>query len=89
MVCHFGIPFKFNLKKSKNIRSKQAIQVNVQIMRTFVKLRQILSTHKELAFKLKQLETKLEKHDEEIQAIFEAIRQLIAPPEKPERPIGF
>jgi phage regulator Rha-like protein len=71
------------------LHSEQAIQVNIAIIRAFVKLREILSTHKELAFKLKQLETKVEKHDEEIQAIFEAIRQLIAPPEKPKRPIGF
>jgi phage regulator Rha-like protein len=74
---------------SSVLRSPRAVHVNIQIMRAFVKLREILSTHKELAFKLKQLETKVEKHAEEIQAIFEAIRRLMAPPEKPERPIGF
>ena len=63
------------------LRSQRAIHVNIQIIRAFVKLREILSTHKELAFKLKQLETKVERHDEEIQAIFEAIRQLMAIPE--------
>jgi uncharacterized membrane protein len=71
------------------LRGDRAIQMNIAIMRAFVKLREILSTHKEIAFKLKQLETKVEKHDEEIQAIFEAIRQLMALPEKPKRPIGF
>lgn len=71
------------------LNSKRAIQVNIAIMRAFVKLRQILSTHKELAHKLEQLERKIEKHDTEIQAIFEAIRQLMAPPEKPKRRIGF
>lgn len=71
------------------LKSKRAIQVNVQIMRAFVKLRQILSTHKELAYKLIELEKKIEKHDVEIQAIFEAIRQLMTPPKKPKRKIGF
>lgn len=75
---------------SSILRSKRAVQVNIAIMRAFVKLREILSTHKELALKLKQLEMKIERHDEEIQAIFEAIRQLMAPPpEKPRRRIGF
>jgi len=75
---------------SSVLRSEQAIQVNIAVMRAFVKLREVLSTHKELAIKLKQLEMKIERHDEEIHAIFEAIRQLMAsPPEKPKRPIGF
>jgi hypothetical protein len=75
---------------SSVLNSPRAIQMNIAIMRAFVKLRGILSTHKELAMKLKQLEMKIERHDEEIQAIFEAIRQLMAPPpERPKRPIGF
>ena len=71
------------------LNSERAIEVNIAIMRAFVKLRQILSTHKELAHKLEQLERKIEKHDTEIQAIFEAMRQLMAPAEKPKRKIGF
>ncbi|MDD5436383.1 MAG: ORF6N domain-containing protein [Candidatus Omnitrophica bacterium] len=72
------------------LRSKRAIHVNISIMRAFVKLRQILSTHKELAHKLSELERKIEKHDEDICAIFEAIRQLMAPPpQPPKRRIGF
>jgi len=74
---------------SSVLNSKRAIQVNIGIMRAFVKLRQILSTNKELAYKLSELERKIEKHDTEIQAIFEAIRQLMRPPEKPKRTIGF
>lgn len=74
---------------SSVLRSKRAILVNIAIMRAFVRLREILSTHKELAHKLNQLEKKIEKHDTEIQAVFEAIRQLMAPPEKPKRRIGF
>ena len=71
------------------LHSERAVQANIAIMRAFVKLRQILSTHKALAYKLKQLETKIEKHDGEIHAIFEAIRRLMTPSEKPKRRIGF
>jgi phage regulator Rha-like protein len=74
---------------SSVLRSKRAIQVNIAIMRAFVKLRKILSTHKELAHKLSQLERKIEKHDVEIKAIFDAIRELMTPPEKPRKRIGF
>jgi len=71
------------------LHSKKAVRVNIAIMRAFVKLRQILSTHKAFAHKLDELERKFEKHDGEIHAIFEAIRQLMTPPEKPKRRIGF
>ena len=74
---------------SSVLNSKQAVQVNIQIMRALVKLREILSTHKELAQKLKALELKIESHDEQITAIFEAINQLIVQPEKPKRQMGF
>ncbi len=74
---------------SSVLKSEMAVQVNIAVIRTFVKLREILSTHKELAHKLNELERKIEKHDEEIKTIFDAIRQLMAPPEKPHRPIGF
>lgn len=70
-------------------RSDRAVQVNIQIMRAFVKLREILSTHKELAQRLKELELKMESHDEQIIAIFETINQLLIPPEKSKRQIGF
>ncbi len=74
---------------SSVLRGKQAVQVNIAIMRTFVKLREILSTHKELAHKLAQLEQKIEKHDEEIKVVFDAIRQLMTPPETKKKKIGF
>ena len=74
---------------SSVLRSARAIQVNIAIMRAFVKLREMLSTHKELVHKLTELERRMEKHDEEIKVIFEAIRQLMAPPQKPSRRIGF
>ena len=74
---------------SSVLRSKKAIQVNIAIMRVFVRLKEITSTHKALARKLEQLERKIEKHDQEIHNIFEVIRQLMTPLEKPKRHIGF
>ena len=74
---------------SSVLRSKKAVQINIAIMRAFVKLKQILSTHKELSYKLEELERKISKHDEDIQNIFEAIRQLMTPPPRPKRKIGF
>jgi len=72
------------------LHSKRAIQVNIAIMRTFVNIRQFLSTHRELAKKLEELEKKTAKHDVKIQKIFEAIKQLIAQPEPKRKPqIGF
>jgi len=66
-----------------------AVQASIQVVRAFVRLREILSTHKELARKLAELEQKIEKHDASIRSIFEAIRQLMAPPKEKRRPIGF
>ena len=74
---------------SSVLRSKRAVQVNVEIMRAFVRLRDMVSAHKDLARKLAELEQRIEKHDEDIRLIFEAIRQLMAPPERPPRKIGF
>jgi DNA-binding PadR family transcriptional regulator len=74
---------------SSVLRSKRAAQVNIEIMRAFVRIRQTLAAHKELDQKLKELERHLRDHDEQIQAIFEAIRQLMTPPERPKKRIGF
>jgi len=74
---------------SSVLHSKRAVQVNIEIMRVFVRLREMMATHKELAFKLVELEERLEGHDEQIQNIFEAIRQLMTPPEPPRKKIGF
>jgi hypothetical protein len=75
---------------SSVLNSDRAIEVNIQIMRAFVKLREMLSSNKELAHKLTLLENRIEKHDGEIKAIFNAIRQLMVPLEtKSKKPIGF
>ena len=74
---------------SSVLRSKRAIQVNIVIMRAFVKLRQVLSTHKNLARKLEELEGKYDKHDVQIRTIFQALKQLIEAPLQTRRRIGF
>jgi phage regulator Rha-like protein len=75
---------------SSVLNSDRAIEVNIAIMRAFVRLREIMSTHKDLARKLAELERKLGKHDEKFAVVFEAIRQLMAPPVAPAKPrIGF
>lgn len=71
---------------SSVLRSKRAVQVNVEIIRAFVRLRQILATNKELSEKLSELE---EKYDYQFKVVFDAIRQLMTPPAKKKRPIGF
>lgn len=71
------------------LRSPRAVQVNVAIMRAFVRLRETLFLHKELAHKLSELERKIENHDENIRTLFEAIHQLMTPPEQPRKEIGF
>jgi len=71
---------------SSILRSKRAVQVNIQIMRTFVKLRQMLSSNADLARKLEALE---KKYDSQFKVVFDAIRALMAKPQKPEKKIGF
>jgi hypothetical protein len=75
--------------RSSVVNSDRAVDVNIEIMRTFVRLRQLLSAHKELSRKLTDLERKVGTHDGQIQAIFEAIRQLMTPPEPTKRRIGL
>ena len=74
---------------SSVLRSNTAIQVNIAIMRAFVRLREILLTHKDLMHKLEELERKYETHDRQIHGIFEAIRQVMSPEPKSKRRIGF
>ncbi len=74
---------------SSVLRSERAVKVNIAIMRAFVKLRAALETNRELAKHFAELEKRVGKHDEEIGAIIDAIRQLMAAPEKAKREIGF
>jgi uncharacterized membrane protein len=74
---------------SSVLRSKRAVQVNIAIMRAFVRLRRILATHKELAHKFEQLERKVGVLDSDVKAIFDAIKQFISPPPEKPKKIGF
>jgi hypothetical protein len=74
---------------SSVLNSDRAIEVNIAIMRAFVQLRKMIASNKDLAQKLKELEKRLEKHDEDIKLIFEAIRELMTPPDTPPKKIGF
>ena len=71
---------------SSVLRSKRAVQVNIQIMRAFTQLRQMLSTHKDLKKKIEAMERK---YDQQFQVIFEAIKQLLETEAKPKKKIGF
>ena len=71
---------------SSVLKSKRAILVNIQIMRTFTNLRKMLATHDDLRKKIEEMETK---YDYQFQVVFDAIKQLIAVEEKPKREIGF
>jgi hypothetical protein len=74
---------------SSVLKSDRAVKVNIAIMRAFVRLREALETNRELALQFAELEKRVGKHDAEISAIIDAIRQLMAPAPKPPREIGF
>jgi len=75
---------------SSVLKSGRAVQVNIAIMRAFVKLREILATHQDLAKRLGELEGRFQQHDAQIQEVFDAIRALLEPkPDPGKRRIGF
>ena len=75
---------------SSVLNSDRAIEVNIAIMRAFVRFREIMSTHKDLARKLAELERKLGEHDDKFAVVFDAIRQLMLPRPTSKKPrIGF
>ena len=85
------LPFAFTEQGvamlSSVLRSPQAIAINIEIMRAFVRLRAMIISHKELAKRLDELESR---YDRQFKVVFDAIRELMAPPEpKPRRRIGF
>lgn len=87
------LPFAFTehgaLMAANVLNSLQAVEMSVHVIRAFVQMRRMLATHKELTRKLSELEHKVGKHDEQIQVIIDAIRQLMTPPEPKKRKIGF
>lgn len=86
-------PFAFTehgaLMAATILNSQKATEMSVFIVRAFVQLREMVSTHKELIDKLQELESKVSKHDQAIAKLFEAIRQLMAPPPQKRRFVGF
>ena len=99
MISHFATstwggtrkpPFVFTEQGvamlSSVLNSERAIQVNIQIMRTFTKIREIIMTHKDLQRKIEDMERK---YDQQFKVVFDAIKQLLTPSEKPKRQIGF
>ncbi|OGW84726.1 MAG: DNA-binding protein [Omnitrophica bacterium RIFCSPHIGHO2_02_FULL_46_11] len=99
LKCHFGTsswggvrkpPFAFTehgiLMLSSILNSERAIQVNIQIMRTFTKLRELMIEHRDLRQKIEEME---EKYDYQFKAVFKAIKKLIEPQQKSKKQIGF
>jgi len=93
LKCHFGtsswggtrkLPYVFTehgvLMLSSVLSSKRAIQVNIQIMKTFTKLREMIMSHKDLKNKIEAMERKFKDHDQKFQIVFEAIKKLLQPP---------
>ena len=74
------------LMLSSVLNSDKAIEVNIQIMRTFIKLKELMLVHKDLRIKIEELE---KKYDSQFNIVFSALRKLIDPPQKPKTPIGF
>jgi hypothetical protein len=87
------IPFAFTehgvLMLSSVLNSDRAIQVNIQIMRIYARLREMLMTNKDILLKLEKLERRLINHDQDIKIVFEYLRELLNPRSEPMRKIGF
>lgn len=87
------LPYAFTehgiLMLSSVLNSKKAIQVNIQIMRTFTKLREMMLSYKELQKKIEAMERRHDKHDQHFQVVFKAIKEMLNPPENPKGKIGF
>ncbi len=87
------LPYAFTehgvLMLSNVLKSGRAIEMSIKIIDVFVKLREMLLTHKDILLKLEQLEKTVTAHDENIELIFSALKELINPPQPPRRKIGF
>jgi phage regulator Rha-like protein len=92
---HLGgyLPYVFTehgvLMLANVLKSERAIEVSLRLIEIFVKMREMLSAHKEILLKLEKLEKKAIAHDADIQMIFEALKQLLNPPQEPRQRIGF
>ena len=88
-----NLPFVFTehgaVMLASVLNSDRAIEVNIQIVRIFTRMREMLLTNKDILLKLEQLENKVSSHDENIKMIFDALKQLLNPPQEPRKRIGF
>jgi hypothetical protein len=88
-----ALPYAFTehraIMAASVLNSPRAIEASIFVVRAFVRLREMLAAHKELARKLEELEARLGEHEEQIQAILEAIKQLMTPTDRPPKKIGF
>lgn len=87
--CPFAFTEQGVAMLSSVLKSERAIEVNILIMRAFVKIKEALATHKEVSRKLSELEARVGKHDSEIGLIFDAIRKMVEPDVLPKKTIGF
>ena len=87
------LPYAFTehgvLMLASVLKSKQALEVSISVIEIFVKMREMLSTNKDILLKMQQMEKKLTGHDGDIKLIFEALKQLLNPPQEPRKRIGF
>jgi hypothetical protein len=92
---HLGgyLPYAFSehgvLMLANVLRSKTAVQVSVRIIEIFVKMRELLLTNSEILLKLEQLERRVEQNSDDIQMVFAALKEMLAPPKDPRPRIGF
>ena len=87
------LPYAFTehgvLMLASVLKSKQALDVSISVIEIFVKMREMLSTNKDILMQMQKVEKKLTAHDEDIRLIFEALKQLLSPPQEPRKRIGF
>jgi hypothetical protein len=87
------LPFAFTehgvAMLSSVLGSRKAVRISIFIVKTFIRLRRLIETHRDINHKVDELERKVKSHDTEIRSIFEAIRQMIIVSEKPKKRIGF
>jgi len=88
-----NLPFAFTehgaVMLASILNSETAIEVNIQVVRVFTKMREMILTHKDILLQLEKIEKKLTNHDEDIALIFQYLKQLLNPPQPPRRKIGF
>ncbi|MEJ0102551.1 MAG: ORF6N domain-containing protein [Bacteroidota bacterium] len=92
---HLGgfLPYAFTehgvLMLASILKSEKAMQVSIRVIEIFVKMREMLLTHKDILMQIQKMETKITGHDEDIQKIFQCLKQLLSPPQEPRPRIGF